>query len=89
MEGWHLKSCFHDLMHTIYLGIGRDIVSNILADMIDCDALGPGTLEEKLRRLSLEMHQCFRREKFPGSIGTPKHLLISVHHHGFARQEPP
>ena len=48
-----MKSCFHDAMHTIYLGIGRDIVSNILADMVDCGVLGPGSLDEQLRRLSL------------------------------------
>lgn len=63
MEGWHLLSCFHDAMHTIFLGIGRDIVSNILADMLDCGVLGPGTLDEQLRRLSLEMHSCFKKEK--------------------------
>lgn len=63
MEGWRLLSCFHDAMHTIFLGIGRDIVSNILADMLDCGVLGPGTLDEQLRRLSLEMHRCFKKEK--------------------------
>ena len=54
-----MKSCFHDAMHTIYLGIGRDIVSNILADMVDCRVLGPGGLDEQLRRLILDMHSIF------------------------------
>lgn len=59
-----MKSCFHDAMHTIYLGIGRDIVSNILADMVDCRVLGPGGLDEQLRRLSLDMHKRFKQEGF-------------------------
>ena len=61
-----MKSCFHYAMHTIYLGIGRDIVSNILADMVDCGVLGPGSLDEQLRRLSLDMHKRFKQEGFPG-----------------------
>ena len=61
-----MKSCFHDLMHTIYLGIARDLIANILADLVDCQALGPGSLEQQLRRLSLEMHKTFKRERNPG-----------------------
>ena len=54
------------MMHTVYLGVGRDLASNILADLIDCSALGPGTLEEQLRRISLEMHQRFKNERRHG-----------------------
>lgn len=71
MEGWRLKSCFHDMMHTVYLGIGRDIVSNVLADMVDCDCLGPGDLNQQLRRLSLEMHKCFKHEGIPADKWWP------------------
>ena len=66
MPGWHLRTCFYDMMHTVYLGVGRDLASNILADLVDCSALGPGTLEEQLRRISLEMHQRFKNERRHG-----------------------
>lgn len=50
-------------MHCVYLGIGRDIVSNLLADFEDLGLLGEGSLEENLRSFSIEMNNEFKRMK--------------------------
>ena len=64
MPGWHLHTCMHDLMHTVYLGFGRDLVGSLVAEFLDHDALGShGTLEEKLERFSLDMNAEFRKHK--------------------------
>lgn len=64
MPGWHLHTCMHDLMHTVYLGFGRDLAGSLIAEFLDHDALGAhGTLEEKLERFSLNMNAEFRKHK--------------------------
>lgn len=65
MEGWTVRTCTHDLMHTIYLGVGRDLVGSLLADMMDVGALDPahGPLDEQLRVLSVDMHNVFREAR--------------------------
>ena len=63
MPGWSLRSVFWDWMHCVYLGIGRDIVSNLLADFEDLGLLGEGSLEENLRSFSIEMNNEFKRMK--------------------------
>lgn len=50
MQGWHLRTCFYDMMHTVYLGVGRDLASNILADLI----VQPSVLEP-LKKSSVEL----------------------------------
>ena len=66
IEGWHLHTRFHDLMHTLYLGLCRDLVAYLLADMSDCGALGDGSLRDQLRRISLDMMKTFRDQ---GKLG--------------------
>ena len=69
MPGWSLRSCFYDIMHTIYLGIGRDLISNLLADFDDCGLLGCGGLQQldsRLRKFSLSMYKRFHEERFLG-----------------------
>lgn len=75
MPGWHVLTCFHDLMHVIFLGLGRDLVANLLADWIDAGALGPGTMDQQLKALSMEMHAFFKREKKlePVNVFNPHH----------------
>ena len=68
MEGWSLRSVFFDFMHTVYLGIGKDLISNLLGDFVDSGVLGPGELDEQLRRFSLRMHEKFKSEKKLRSI---------------------
>ena len=46
MPGRSLRSCFWDWMHCVYLGIAKDLISNLLADFNDVGALGEGTLDE-------------------------------------------
>ena len=64
MPGWALKTCMHDLLHTVFLGFARDLIGNLLADFLDHNMLGPGNLEEKLERFSFEMNAEFRKNKF-------------------------
>lgn len=63
MPGWTLYTCMHDLLHTIYLGFGRDLIGSLVADFLDHGVLGPGTVEEQLERLSLDMNTVFRRNR--------------------------
>lgn len=50
-------------MHTVYLGIGRDLISNLLADFHDAGVLGPGSLDVQLRRFSIDMNKTFKENK--------------------------
>ena len=76
MPGWTLKTCMHDLLHTIYLGFGRDMVGSLIADFNDHNVLGPGSLEEKLGRFSAEMNAEFRRNKIlVSNIDVPSSLV--------------
>ena len=47
---------------------GRDLAGSLMADFLDHDVLGPGTLEEKLERFSLGMNAEFRKNKSLASI---------------------
>lgn len=51
-------------MHTAYLGIGRDLVSSLLGDFIDHGVLGGGSIDDQLARLSREMQQRFKTERY-------------------------
>lgn len=63
MPGWSLRTCMHDLLHTIYLGFGRDLVGSLMSDFIDHNVLRPGSKEEQLGRFSAEMNAEFRKQK--------------------------
>jgi len=63
MPGWSLRTCMHDLLHTIYLGFGRDLVGSLMSDFTDHNVLGPGSKEEQLGRFSAEMNAEFRKQK--------------------------
>ena len=69
VPGWTLGTCLHDIMHNVYLGVGRDLVSSLLADFLDHDCLAPaGTLEEKLKQFSVEMLATFKEKRTIGLI---------------------
>ena len=70
IEGWHLLSCFHDIMHTLYLGLARDLAAYLLADMSDHGVLGDGSLRDQLRSISLEMMKAFRDHRKLGKMGS-------------------
>ena len=61
MEGWTVRSATHDLMHTLYLGIARDLVPSLLADWIDLKILGSDSCEKQLAALSREMRLAFKQ----------------------------
>ena len=63
MPGWHLYTCTHDFMHTVFLGFARDLIGSLIADFIEHKTLGAGTIEEQLERLSFDMNQIFRKKK--------------------------
>ena len=45
------------------MGLGRDLVSNLLADFVDSGVLPGDSLDEQLRRFSLEMRADFKANK--------------------------
>ena len=56
MEGWHLKTCFHDPMHVLYLGTCKDLYASALGYWLRNNLYGgPGALTDKLRRVSFEL----------------------------------
>ena len=64
MKGWTLESCTRDPMHVIYLGVCRDLIGSILADWLDAGLLPvAASLQESLRKLSLEMHDACKRAR--------------------------
>ena len=69
LEGWTVRSATHDLMHTLYLGIGRDLVPSLLADWVDLKLLGAGGPETQLATLSREMRLKFKQEQRLGNFG--------------------
>ena len=62
VDGWTLGTAFRDPMHTFYLGIFRDLIPSLLAELLEHGCLEPrlGSREQKLRTLSLEMHRVCR-----------------------------
>ena len=50
VPGFHLGNCFRDLMHTIYLGWGRDLIASIICDMREFNQL-PGGITQLYRQL--------------------------------------
>lgn len=56
LEGFHLGTIAHDMMHTLYLGICRDIIASLVLDFSDEGVLGAGSMEKKLERFSIEMN---------------------------------
>ena len=75
MPGWSLKTCMHDLLHTVYLGFGRDPVGSLMSDFIGHNVLGPGSKEEQLGRFSAEMNAEFRKQKI---LVVQSHRIILV-----------
>lgn len=63
MPGWTLPTCMHDLLHTVYLGFGRDLVGSVMATFIEKQVLGPGSTEDQLGRFSITMNDTFKRNK--------------------------
>ena len=77
IPGWNLGSCLHDILHILYLGTARDLISCLLATWLDHGLLGGPhmSLADKLRQLSLEMHAEFRRQKIHG--GMAPHMFVN------------
>lgn len=56
IEGWHLRSCFHDPMHVLFLGTCKDLYASALGYWLRKGFYGgDGTLTDKLRRVSIEL----------------------------------
>ena len=77
MPGWSLYTCMHDLLHTIYLGFGRDLIGSLIADFIDHKVLGPGTVEQQLERLSVDMNNVFRKNRI---LDFTNQISLSAYH---------
>lgn len=63
IPGWRLGNCLHDLLHCLYLGTARDLIPSLLGDWNVRGLLGDGSLDERLRRMSAEMHADFKAHK--------------------------
>lgn len=60
VPGWTLESCGWDLLHNIYLGVGRDLFASVLrALFLEGWYQDYGNTEEEvLRAITIEMRQC-------------------------------
>lgn len=65
VPGWSLHTCCHDLLHVVYLGTAKDMIGSLLADWLEHDLLEGRTVDDKLKRFSIEMHANLRAEGFP------------------------
>lgn len=63
VDGWHIKSCFHDPMHVVFLGICRDLYSSSLGYWMRNDYFGDGPLHSRLHQFSNKMREACRRER--------------------------
>ena len=63
VQGWHIKSCFHDPMHLVFLGTCRDLYASSLGFWIRNDFFGSGTLADRLAEFSMKMRTECRKEK--------------------------
>lgn len=68
VPGWRLDTCLHDLMHVVFLGTARDLISSLLADFLEHGVLGDvgEPINTRLRKFSLDMHKAFKSEKSLG-----------------------
>ncbi|CAE7761614.1 unnamed protein product, partial [Symbiodinium necroappetens] len=57
MPGWNLHTVLLDMMHILYLGTLRVMISSCIVFWIRFKALGGGTIAHQLLRLSSEMRQ--------------------------------
>ena len=79
MPGFHLQTVLHDMQHTLYLGLCRDLVASLIADFLDHGMLGAGSLECRLERFSHEMNREFKARQKPGIMFCSRCLVrISV-----------
>lgn len=84
MPGFHLQTVLHDLQHTLYLGLCRDLVASLMSDFLEHGVLGAGSLECKLERFSHEMNKEFKARKKPG-ITVFSQLRLLFHLERFLR----
>lgn len=68
VPGWRLDTCLHDLMHVVFLGTARDLISSLLADFLEHGVLGDvgEPINTRLRKFSLDMHKAFKSEESLG-----------------------
>ena len=64
MPGWNLHTVLFDMMHSLYLGTLRTMISSCIVFWIRFNALGGGTIAQQLLRLSSEMKKKCRENGY-------------------------
>lgn len=74
MDGWHLKTAFHDPMHVVFLGTVRDLYASSMGFWMRNQFFGEGTLVNKLNQFSRDLRTASRNQKILADVF--KYLLI-------------
>jgi hypothetical protein len=54
-------------MHTVHLGIAKDVVAQVAVDLCRHNYMGPGTLDDQLKMLWLQYRRWCKRNRIPYS----------------------
>ena len=87
VPSFNIKRCHFDLMHTVHLGVGKDLAAQIAFELCSFGYLGGGSLDDQLMILWLQFRRWARKHKLPfnrrfdhTSIGMPKETQAQQYH---------
>lgn len=84
VPGFHLQTCWHDLMHVLYLGCGRDIAASTVVSMWEWGQL-PGRGVECLVSLNADYTAWCRALR----LGRPRFLFTAASVGRTSKQQMP
>ena len=70
VRGWRLETCSWDLLHNVYLGVGRDFFASVLRILFIQGHFRDFGNDESvvLKKITLEMRQCYREHGLFGQV---------------------
>jgi hypothetical protein len=71
VPGFALSTCYHDLLHVLFLGVGKDVVASLLVDILP--GVPGADTEERLANLTVDCQQWCRARGVP----CPKHAFTA------------
>lgn len=68
VPGWHLHNCVFDVMHNLFLGVGRDYIASSVRLLMEKGVFDEPGMErsstEMFGRVTLGIHDMFKEHKF-------------------------
>ena len=68
VPGWHLHNCVFDVMHNLFLGVGRDYIASSVRLLMEKGVFDEPGIErsstEMFGRVTLGIHDMFKEHKF-------------------------